>query len=75
VAYRQTTPRCWTRGTARTPASAIGEERQHDPAVQRTALHAFLRAMGERAWRATPVVKKELGMAETYNLTSWNCYV
>jgi hydroxyacylglutathione hydrolase len=31
---------------ARTPTSTIGEERQHNPYVQFTSLHAFLRAMG-----------------------------
>jgi hypothetical protein len=28
------------------PTSTIGEERQHNPYVQFTSLHAFLRAMG-----------------------------
>ena len=31
---------------ARQPTSTIGEERQHNPYVQCTSLHAFLRAMG-----------------------------
>jgi glyoxylase-like metal-dependent hydrolase (beta-lactamase superfamily II) len=31
---------------ARTPTSTIGAERQHNPYVQFTSLHAFLRAMG-----------------------------
>jgi len=31
---------------ARTPTSTIGAERQHNPCVQCTSLHAFLRAMG-----------------------------
>ena len=31
---------------AQTPTSTIGEERQHNPYVQFTSLHAFLRAMG-----------------------------
>jgi glyoxylase-like metal-dependent hydrolase (beta-lactamase superfamily II) len=30
---------------ARTPTSTIGEERQHNPYVQFTSLHAFLHAM------------------------------
>ena len=31
---------------ARQPTSTIGEERQHNPCVQFTSLHAFLHAMG-----------------------------
>jgi glyoxylase-like metal-dependent hydrolase (beta-lactamase superfamily II) len=31
---------------ARKPTSTIGEERQHNPYVQFTSLHAFLHAMG-----------------------------
>jgi glyoxylase-like metal-dependent hydrolase (beta-lactamase superfamily II) len=31
---------------ARQSTSTIGEERQHNPYVQCTSLHAFLRAMG-----------------------------